>query len=132
MASPLFRLVCPPAALDGAPEDWAPEMLTDGEIALLVDDGGLHAINAAAHALDHLTVSVMRIEDTHEQQEQTVIAHARSLPLIWIAHDFTQPTRKWAVDRGPMTLLIECDGALPDDERARITRFVALLGRQTD
>ena len=107
-------------------------MLTDGEIAFVVDDGGLQAINAAAHALDHLTISVMRTEDTVEAHEATVIAHARALPLIWIASDFTQPTRQWAVDRGPMTLLIETPGELPEDERGRITRFVALLGRQTD
>ena len=51
MATPIFRLVCVPGALDGAPSGWAAEMLRDGEVALLVDDGGLEAINAVAHAL---------------------------------------------------------------------------------
>ncbi len=31
-----------------------------------------------------------------------------------------------------MTLLVEADGALSDDERRRIERFVALLGRQAE
>jgi hypothetical protein len=31
-----------------------------------------------------------------------------------------------------MTLLVEAHGALPDDERRRIGRFLAMLGRQTE
>ena len=33
---------------------------------------------------------------------------------------------------GPMTLLVEVAGPLADDERRRIERFVALLGRQAE
>jgi hypothetical protein len=132
MATPLFRLVCPATALEGAPDGWASDMLVDGEVALLIGDGDLSAVNTAAHALDHNTVSVVRTEDTPELQEKTVIAHARQLPLIWIDRSFSSETRNWAVARGPMTLIIENEGALPEVERGRITRFVALLGRQTD
>jgi hypothetical protein len=31
-----------------------------------------------------------------------------------------------------MTLLVEVEGELPDPERGRIERFVALLARQTE
>ena len=71
-------MVCSPAALAGAPEGWPPETLRDGEVALLVDDGGLDAINQAAHALDMITVSIVRSEASAPEQEQTVIA-ARNL-----------------------------------------------------
>ncbi len=37
-------------------------MLTDGEVTFLIDEGGIDAINDAAHALGALTVSVMRTE----------------------------------------------------------------------
>ncbi len=132
MSSPIFRLVCRPAALDDAPEGWATDMLTDGEVTLLIDAGGIEAINAAAHTLGALTVSVMRTEATQEAQEETVRAHAASLPLIWIAPSFSDAARTWAHDRGPMTLLVDTDAPLSEEERGRLTRFVSILGRQTD
>ena len=132
VAAPIFRWVCVPAALAGAPDGWTAEMLRDGDVALLVDDGGLAAIDAIAHALDVVTVSVIRTEETPQRQEQTVIAHAGSLPLVWVGTDFSDAARTWAHDRGPMTLLVEVDGPLPEDERRRIERFVALLGRQAE
>ena len=52
--------------------------------------------------------------DSIEVQEQTVIAHAGSLPLIWVGSAFSDAARAWARDRGPMTLLVEVDGALSD------------------
>jgi hypothetical protein len=133
MATPIFRLVCVAGALDGAPKGWAAEMLRDGEVALLVDDdGGLEAINAIAHALDLLAVRVVRREQTAARQEQTVIAHAASLPLVWLGDAFSDDARTWARKRGPMTLLVEVHGTLPDDDRRRIDRFVSLLGRQAE
>ena len=132
MSTPIFRLVCVPAALGGSVDSWAADILSEGELALLVDQAGLAEVNAVAHALDLATVAVMRTEDTAAQQEQTVIAYAGSLPLVWIGEAFSEPARDWARDRGPMTLLVEVDGALPEDERRRITRFVALLGRQAE
>lgn len=132
MSTPIFRLVCRPAALDDAPEGWATDMLTDGEVTLLIDEGGVEAINDAAHALGALTVSVMRTEATQEAQEETVRAHAASLPLIWVAPSFTDAARTWAHDRGPMTLLVDTAAPLTEEERSRLTRFVAILGRQTD
>lgn len=107
-------------------------MLTDGEITLLIDDGGSDAINEAAHTLGELTVSVMRREADAPAQEQTVQAHAASLPLIWISPSFTDAARTWARERGPMTLLVETNDALTEEERGRLTRFVSILGRQTD
>lgn len=130
--APVFRMVCSPAALAGAPKAWAVETLRDGDVALLVDDGGLEAINAAAHALDLVTVSIVRSEESAVLQRQTVVAFAGSMPLVWVGAEFSDSVRAWARERRPMTLLVEADGALPDDERVRIGRFLALLGRQTE
>jgi hypothetical protein len=128
----IFRMVCAPSALAGAPKGWAAETLRDGEVALLVDDGGLEAINVAAHALDLVTVSIVRSEETDAAQAQTVIAFAGSLPLVWVATDFSEAVRAWGRERLPMTLLIQTGDSLPDDERGRIARFLALLARQTE
>jgi hypothetical protein len=132
MDEPLFRMVCGPAALQGAPDGWAAELLRDGHVALLPDDGALDGVNAVAHDLDAATVAVVRNEETPEAQTETVVAHAGSLPLVWLAAGFTDRARSWARERGPMTLLVEVDGALPEDERRRVDRFVALLGRQAE
>lgn len=128
VSDPLFRMVCVPAALEG----WSADMLGDGEVALLADAGGLDAMNDVAHALDVTTFRVVRAEATPEEQEETVIAHAASLPLVWIASAFSDDARNWARDRGPMTLLVEAGGALPGVERRRIERFLAILGRQSE
>jgi hypothetical protein len=129
--APIFRMVCSPAALVGAPKGWAVETLRDGEVALLVDDGGLEAI-IAAHTLDLVTISIMRSEESATVQEQTVLAFAGSFPLVWVGAQFSTSVQVWARERGPMTLLVEAQGALPEDERGRIGRFLALLGRQTE
>jgi hypothetical protein len=132
VADPLFRLACAPAVLDAAPAGWVSTMLEEGEVALLADGGGLDAITALAHALDLVVVPVLRVERTPAQQEATVIAYAAAKPLVWIAPSFSEDARSWAHRRGPMTLLVVCDGALPDDERRRIERFVVILGRQAE
>jgi hypothetical protein len=128
---PIFRMVCSPTTLAGAPQGWA-AALRDGEVALLVDDGGLEAINAAAHSLGLHTVSIVRSEDSAASQERTVIAFAGPFPLVWVAAEFSSSAQAWARERGPMTLLVESGGALPDDQRARVARFLALLARQTE
>lgn len=132
MSTPNFRLVCGPAALGGAPEGWATDLLVEGHVSLLIDDGGVDAISAAAHALGAEAVTVLRHEPTQQLQEQTVRKHAHGLPVIWVGKDFSDDARKWAKDRGQMSLLVESEGELSDDERGRIARFVAMLGRQTD
>ena len=132
MSSPSFRFVCGPAALAGGRAGWAREMLADGEIALLAGDGGLDAVNAVAHDLDLISVPLIRGERTRSEQERTVIAHAASLPLVWVAPSFEEETASWARDRGPMTLLIATAGQLTEDEERRIDRFVATLGRQSE
>ncbi len=132
MTTPLFRFVCPPSAIVGAPAGWAAQMLIDGQMALLADDGGHARIDAVAHDLDAFTVSVVRTEATAVEQEQTVIAHTATLPLVWVGPVFSERVRAWARDRGPMTLLVEIDGPLPDDQRRRIERFVTLLGCQAE
>jgi hypothetical protein len=131
MADPLFHMVCVPAALETS-EAWAAELLRDGDLALLADGSGLDGINAIAHALDQRTIAVVRSEPDAEQRDRTVIAHAASLPLVWLGKDFSPRVRNWARDRGPMTLLVEVDGPLPPAERRRVDRFVALLGRQAE
>ena len=88
MVGPLFRLVCSPGILDGAPEGWVSSMLEEGELALLVDDGGLNAISAVAHRLDLVTVPLLRTEDSAEQQERTIMSYAGSMALVWVAPAF--------------------------------------------
>ncbi len=135
MAEPGFRFVCLPLALIGAggrDRDWARDLLAQGEIALLADDGGLNAIDQVAHDLGLISVPVIRGERTPQRQQRTVIAYAAALPLVWVAEEFDEETERWARDRGPMTLLVRADGPLSDDERRRIDRFVATLGRQSE
>ena len=132
MAGPLFRLVCAPGILDGAPAGWVSTMLEAGELALLVDGGGLEAISDVAHNLDLVTVPVLRTEETAELQERTVMAYAGSKALVWVAPGFGEAAAKWAHDRGPMTLLVETAAPLSDDERKRVERFVVILGRQAE
>lgn len=128
---PAFRFVCPPSALQGAPAGWAREMLRDGEIALL-GDKGLAAINEVAHELGQTSILLVRSEADAEQQDATVIAYARSVPIVWVAGAFSENVHGWSRDWGPMTLLVETDGPLPVDQRKRIDRFVAILGRQSE
>jgi hypothetical protein len=132
MPGTLFRLVCSPGALDDAPEGWIATLLEDGELALLVDGGGLDAISEVAHRLDLVTVPLLRTEATAEEQERTVMAYAHSKALVWIGGSFGEPAVQWAHDRGPMTLLVETGAALSDDERRRVERFVVILGRQAE
>jgi hypothetical protein len=129
---PLFRLACAPGVLDGAPTGWVATMLEEGEIALLADAGGLDAITALAHALDLVTIPLLRAEQTAAEQEATVIAYAAATPLVWIAAGFGEGAARWARQRGPMTLLIESDGPLAEDERKRVERFAVILGRQAE
>ena len=124
--------MCVPAALAGAPGGWAREMLREGEIALLPGDGGLTAVDDVARALDAVSVAVVRGEPDVERQEQTVIEYADALPLVWVGASFSGAATQWAHDRGPMTLLVQTDAPLSDDERRRIDRFVATLGRQSE
>jgi hypothetical protein len=107
-------------------------MLREGEIALLPADGGLAAVDDVAHALDAVSVAVVRGEPDAERQERTVIEYAEALPLVWVGASFSETATRWAHDRGPMTLLVQTDGPLSDDERRRIDRFVATLGRQSE
>ena len=132
MAEPSFRFVCVPDALAGAPSGWAREMLQDGEIALLAGDAGLEAVNAVAHDLDLTSVPLVRGEESAKRQEQTVMAYAENLPLVWVSAGFGDGASAWARDRGPMTLLVAAGGPLAEEERRRIERFVATLGRQSE
>jgi hypothetical protein len=132
MANPSFRFVCVPNALAGAPAGWAREMLHDGEIALLPDDGGLEAINRVAHDLNLSSVALVRGEESTGRQEETVMAYAGNLPLVWVGAGFGDRAQAWARERGPMTLLVTADAPLSETERRRIERFVATLGRQSE
>ena len=126
-----FRFICAPSALTGAPAGWARDMLREGEVALLGDEG-LEAIDAVAHDLDQSVISIVRTESTRDLEDATVIAYAGSLPLLWVATEFSERVRAWARDRGPMTLLAQSAGPLDDEQRRRIDRFVAILGRQSE
>jgi hypothetical protein len=128
---PRFRFVCLPSALAATPAGWARDMLEEGEVALLASEG-LEAINQMAHNLGQIAVALIRTEETREQQDRAVMAYADTLPLVWVAADFGDEARRWAHDRGPMTLLSEAGGPLADAERRRIDRFLAMLGRQSE
>lgn len=132
MTDPVFRLVAPASALEAAPAGWAQELLQQGELALALHAGELDAIDAVARALERPAVAVLRRESTTEAAEASVREFASGLALVWIAPSFGDEARKWAHDRAPMTLLVESDGALPEEERRRIDRFVAILGRQAE
>ena len=126
-----FRFICVPSALAGAPAGWAREMLEEGEVALLAAEG-LEAVDQLAHELDQRAIVLLRTEQTRELQDQTVMAYAEALPLVWVATAFSDAARIWARERGPMTLLSEATGPLGDEERRRIDRFLAILGRQSE
>ncbi len=128
----VYRLVATSTAVARTPEGWVAENLRDGVVTLVVDDGGLDAIDAAARALDQVAVSVLRREPGPEAQEDAIIAFAGTMPLVWVSAEFSRRTRTWARERGPMTLLVPASDALPAAELARIARFVTLLSRQTD
>jgi hypothetical protein len=126
-----FRFVCVPSALAGTPAGWAREMLEEGEVALLAAEG-LDAVDRVAHELDQSAIVLVRAEQSSELQDQTVMAYADGLPLVWVGAEFSDAARSWARDRGPMTLLSEASGPLGDEERRRIDRFLASLGRQSE
>lgn len=128
----VYRLVATSTAIARTPDGWVAETLRDGAVTLVIDHGGLDAIDAAARALDQVAVSVLRRESGAEAQEQAVIAFAGAMPLIWVGAEFSERARSWARERGPMTLLVPAPDALPADELARIARFVTLLSRQSD
>lgn len=130
MSDPLFRLVCTPATLTGSPEGWAVEMLQDGVVAVTPDAGGLPAVDEAARTLGVTAIPVVRGEAAPAEQERTVMTHAGALALVWVAGSFSDDARTWAQKRGPMTLLIEVDGALAAEDRRRVERFVAILSGQ--
>ena len=106
-------------------------MLRDGEIALLGDQG-LAAVNEVAHELGQTSILLVRSEADAEQHDATVVAYAGSVAIVWVARAFSDNVRGWARDRGAMTLLVEADGPLSVEERKRIDRFVAILGRQSE
>lgn len=132
MSDPIFRMVCVPEALLGTPDGWAADLLTDGELNLAAGPGGLDAVDRVLHALDFWTARVVRTEAGADDQEATVMALADGLALVWVAPGFGPAAQDWARRRGPMTLLVQADSTLPEEERRRIERFVALLGRQAE
>lgn len=132
MSRPLFRMVCVPEALLGTPDGWAADLLTDGELVLSAGPNGLPAVDEVLHALDFWTAKVVRTEADTAAQEQTVMALAADVSLVWAAPGFGDEAREWARRRGPMTLLVEADATLDEGERSRIARFVALLARQAE
>ena len=129
---PGFRFVCVTEALLGAPSAWAREMLRDGDVALLAGTGGLREIEQIARALDLVSIALVLGDPASGSGEDAVLAHAGSLPLVWVAPAFSDRARAWARDRGPMTLLLPAAGPLSAQERGIIDRFVATLGRQSE
>jgi hypothetical protein len=132
VSEPRFHFLCVASALLGVQAEWVTEMLADGQIALLADSGGFAAINEVAHTLGMISVPLVRGEETAELQQETAMAYADRLPLVWVDKDFGEKVTAWAHDRGPMTLLVRATGPLAGDDRRRIERFVASLGRQAE
>ncbi len=131
MSDPAFRFVSAPSALLGGPAGWASEMLREGEVALLAG-AATAEVSGVAHDLGQPVIQVIRGEADTVTQDATVIEYGENLPLIWVAPGFSQTTRQWARERGPMTLLVEADQPLSDEQRRTIDRFVATLGRQSE
>jgi hypothetical protein len=131
MPSQRFRFVCSPSALAGVSAEWSRDMLAEGELALLGSEG-LEAIDRVAHDLGQHAILLLRSESDPVGQEETVMAYAQSLPLVWVAPAFGQKARRWAAERGPMTLLTTSAGGLDAEEQQRIDRFLAILSRQSE
>ncbi len=106
-------------------------MLAEGELALLSSEG-LEAVDRVAHDLGQRAILLLRSESDPMGQEETVMAYAQSLPLVWVAPAFGQKARRWAAERGPMTLLATSAGGLDAEEQQRIDRFLAILSRQSE
>jgi hypothetical protein len=132
MTDTVLRLVSFAEVLADTPQAWARELLADGEIAVLGGEGGLADVDRVAQHLDLVSVPVLRGGESPTAQDEIVIAFAGSLPLVWIAPAFSEHVVAWARDRGPMTLLVTADGALPQDEQRRVARFASSLGRQSE
>jgi hypothetical protein len=127
MRDPLFRIICVPTVLTGAPEGWAGGLLGDGDLALAAGEGGPVGVKEVGEALGVPAVAVLC-----DDADATAKAFAGSFPLVWVAPGFSDEARAWAERRGPMTLLVETGDALSEDDRRRIERFVGILDRQAD
>jgi hypothetical protein len=132
VSEPRFHFVCSASALIGVPAEWVTEMLADGEIALFAGGDGFTAINEVAQTLGLISVPLIRGEETTERQQETTMAYAGRLPLVWVDREFGEQATDWARNRGPMTLLVQTTGPLAENERRRIERFVASLERQAE
>ncbi len=131
MSAPAFRFVSAPSALTGGPAGWASEMLREGEVALLAGTA-VTEVYAVAHDLGRPAIQVIRGETDPDAQDATVISYSDHLPLIWVAPNFSATVEHWAKERGPMTLLLQAERPLSDEQRRTIDRFVAILGRQSE
>ena len=127
MRDPLFRLICVPDVLASAPDGWAEGLLTDSELALAPSGDDLAAVRAVGRALDRPAIAVLR-----DDEDATAQAFAANLPIVWIAPSFSDAAQEWARRRGPMSLLVASSGALDDEDRRRIERFVGILDRQAE
>jgi hypothetical protein len=131
MSAPAFRFVSAPSALIGGPAGWASQMLREGEVALLAGPN-MTEVYEVAQDLEAPAIQVIRGERDSGAQDATVIAYSDNLPLVWVAPSFTETAQGWAKERGPMTLLVEAQEPLSDEQRRTIDRFVAILGRQSE
>lgn len=127
MRDSLFKIICVPTVLTHAPEGWAAELLADGDLALTAGQGAPQGVREVGEALDMPAVAVLR-----DDADATAKAFAGTFPLVWVAAGFSEEARTWAQRRGPMTLLIETDAALSDDDLRLVERFVAILDRQAE
>lgn len=127
MRDPLFRLICVPTVLVSAPAGWAVGLLGDGDLALATAPEDLDAVREVGRALDLPAVAVLR-----DDEDATAQAFAGAFPIIWVAPAFSDAARQWAQRRGPMSLLVEAEGTLSDDDRRRIERFIGILDRQAE
>ncbi len=103
VSEPRFHFVCAASALVGVPAKWVTEMLGEGEIAVLADEGDFDAVNEVAHTLGLISVPLIRREETMERQRERAMAYADRLPLASVAEDLGETVTAWARGRGPMT-----------------------------
>jgi hypothetical protein len=129
VSEPGFHFVCVPSALVGLPAEWVTDMLGDGKIALLVDGGGFAAIDEVAHTLGLISVPLPATRGNGGASGGHGDGVRRSPPARVGGRRPQRDGHRLGEQSPPDDV---ATGPLSEDERRRIDRFVAILGRQSE